>query len=71
MKCGIARVDNWWMSIVSSFLVAPRLRATATEQRTQLITADSDGEFVCPAKSQQGKIIRYCRKELKEAGEKD
>jgi len=65
MKCGIARVDNSGLAIVSSFLVAARLRAraTATEPRTQLITADSDAEFVFPAKSQQGKIIRYCRKE--------
>jgi hypothetical protein len=69
MKCGIARVDNWWMSIVSSFLVAARLQATATELelRTQLITADSDAEFVFLAKSQKEKIIRYYRKESYEA----
>jgi hypothetical protein len=41
MKCGIARVDNSGLSIVSSFsVVAARLRArataTATELRTQL-----------------------------------
>jgi hypothetical protein len=47
MKCGIARVDNSGLSMVSSFLVAARLRATAAELRTQLITAGSDAEFVC------------------------
>jgi hypothetical protein len=46
MKCGIARVDNSGLSIVSSFLVAARLRATAAELRTQLITAHTEMERI-------------------------